>query len=129
MGEALLIDALIKSGKEGHHVSSAGIGALVGHKPDPIAIELMKERGIDITEYRGTQLNSVMTRKADLILVMESGHKTHIENKENSAKGKVFTLGQWSKFEIPDPYRKNRDAFEHALDLIDQGINDWIKRI
>lgn len=129
MGEAILKDALMKSGKENHFVSSVGIGALVGHKPDPIAIQLMEEKGIDISNYRATQMNSTIIRKSDLILVMESGHKTHIENKENSSKGKVFKLGEWGEFDIPDPYKKEREAFEYALQLIEQGVADWMKRI
>jgi protein-tyrosine phosphatase len=31
-------------------ITSAGLGALVGRKADPIAIELMAERGIDISD-------------------------------------------------------------------------------
>ena len=128
MGEALLKDALKNKEKE-YFVSSAGLGALEGHKPDKIARELMAERGIDITDYHGTQINTTLIRKSDLILVMESSHKEQIENKEPSAKGKVFRLGEWGGFDIPDPYRQSRKVFEDALSLIDKGVEEWVKRV
>ncbi len=129
MAEAILKKELVESGKENCFVSSAGIGALVGHKPDPIAIQLMQDKDIDISNYCGVQLNQTLIRKSDLILVMESGHKTYIENKEASAKGKVFKLGEWGDFEIPDPYKKEKIEFENALQLIEKGVTEWLKRI
>lgn len=128
MGEALLKQALAES-KPGCVISSAGLGALVDHAPDDMACELMRERGIDISHYRARQINTDIIRKADLILVMESVHKTAIEDKEPSAKGKVFRLGEWGKFDIIDPYKKERAVFEYALSGIDQGVADWLKRL
>jgi protein-tyrosine phosphatase len=129
MGEALLKEALKNKEGKGYFISSAGLGALEGHKPDKISIELMAERGIDISDYIGTQINTTLIRKSDLILVMESSHKEQIENKEPSAKGKVFRLGEWDGFDIPDPYRKDRKVFEEALSLIDKGVAEWVKRV
>ncbi len=129
MAEAILKNELVESGKENCFVSSAGIGALVGHKPDPFAIQLMQDKGIDISNYCGVQLNQTLIRRSDLILVMESGHKTYIENKEASAKGKVFKLGEWGDFEIPDPYKKEKIEFKNALQLIEKGVEEWLKRI
>ncbi len=50
MAEALLRDAL--RGQEDITVESAGLGALVGYPADKHAVELMKERSIDITAHR-----------------------------------------------------------------------------
>ena len=50
MAEALLRDAL--TGPEDIIVESAGLGALVGQAADKHAVELMKERSIDITAHR-----------------------------------------------------------------------------
>ncbi|OQK17891.1 hypothetical protein AU255_08525 [Methyloprofundus sedimenti] len=128
MAEALLKDALKNQDKK-YTISSAGIGALVGHKPDNIACELMLEKGLDISDYRATQLNQDMIHKADLILVMESVHKEQIELKQPSAKGKVFRLGHWGSFDIADPYRQERKVFEKAVRLIEKGVKDWVNKI
>lgn len=129
MGEALLKDALAHKQKNNYSVSSAGLGALVGHAPDKIATELMLEKGIDISGYKATQIDHSLIKDAFLILVMEKGHKTALENKEPSAKGKVFRLGEWGKFDISDPYKKDRKVFEESLRLIEKGITEWVEKI
>ncbi|MDX1505899.1 MAG: hypothetical protein R3221_09300 [Spongiibacter sp.] len=37
-------------------------------------------------------------------------------------------LGKWSKGqEVPDPYKKSREAFDHVYNLLDQFTDDWVK--
>ena len=129
MAEGLLRHALETGNKGECFVSSAGLGALVGHPPDPKACQLMIEKGIDISEYRARQLNKEMIRKTDLILVMELTHKLAIEESEPSAKGKVFRLGEWGKFDISDPYKQDLSAFVKSLNLIEQGIALWLPKL
>ncbi|MDD5461890.1 MAG: low molecular weight phosphotyrosine protein phosphatase [Methylococcales bacterium] len=129
MAEGLLKIALADSNKGDCIVSSAGLGALVGQPPDTKACQLMMQKGIDISGYRACQINKEMIRKADLILVMESAHKTTIEAGEPSAKGKVFRMGEWGKFDVPDPYKQEMSAFEKSLNLIEQGVNLWMKKL
>lgn len=110
-------------------VSSAGIKAMVGYKPDVNACQLMQEKGIDISHYSACQLNTEMIRKADLILVMESFQKAVIEAKDSSAKGKVFRLGEWENIEIPDPYGKDLVVFESTLQLIENSVTQWLGKL
>ena len=129
MAEGLLKHALASSNKGECVVSSAGLAALVGHPPDPKACQLMIEKGIDISDYRACQLNKEMIRKADLILVMEAAHKIAIEESEHSAKGKVFRLGEWGRFDIPDPYKQDLAMFVKSINLIEQGIAMWVQKL
>ncbi len=127
--EALLRQALEDANKTGYTVSSAGLGALVDHAPDKNACELLLKKGLDISGYKGSQINTHVIRKTDLILVMESGHKNALVAEDPSAKGKVFRLGEWGGFDIPDPYQKDMVAFENALQLIERGIAQWIQKL
>ena len=129
MAEGLLKHALAASNKGDCVVSSAGLGALVGHHPDPKACQLMMEKGIDISDYRACQLNKEMIRKTDLILVMETAHKIAIEESEPSAKGKIFRLGEWGKFDIPDPYKQDLSVFIESINLIEQGVALWVPKL
>ena len=129
MAEGSLRQALVSSGKTDCMVSSAGLGALIGSSPDEFACQLMMEKNVDISGYRASQLNKEMIRKADLILVMESSHKNAIEENEPSAKGKVFRLGEWGGFDIYDPYQQELEAFVKALNLIEQGVRQWIQKL
>jgi protein-tyrosine phosphatase len=69
-----------------------------------------------------------MATSFDLVLTMEEAHVRAVETLSPSARGRVFRLGKWSNFDVPDPYRKPREAFEDALRLIDQGLEDWQKK-
>jgi protein-tyrosine phosphatase len=129
MAEALLRQALSNANKVGYNISSAGLGALVDHAPDKSACELLLKKGIDISGYKASQINPQMIRRADLIMVMETGHKNAILAEEPSAKGKVFRIGEWGGFDVPDPYRKDMAAFEEALNLIEQGVMQWIQKL
>lgn len=129
MAEGLFKQALTQSTKTDCFVSSAGLNALVGHKADPKACQVMAQKGIDISSHRACQLNNEMLRKADLILVMETLHKNAIEDNEPSSRGKVFRLGEWEKFDIADPYQKDLSVFEETLILIEHGVSQWIKRL
>lgn len=128
MAEGLLKHEIAKKDPS-CQVSSAGLGALAGHHPDKNSCALMLKKNIDITSYKARQIDNTMIRKADLILVMELSHKNAIEEMEPSAKGKVFRLGHWGDFDIPDPFQKNLSAFENALKLIDKGIAEWLKKL
>ena len=127
MAEALLRQAL--GNDSGITVSSAGIAALVDHPVSQHAIDLMSERGIDITSHRARQLTPELVSQADLILVMETRHKRVLDSDEPTARGKVYRLGEWQDVDIADPFQQPRETFEEALTLIDQGIEDWVKRL
>ena len=124
MGEALIAAALPQL-----EVASAGVGALVGQPADPIARQLMAERGLDIESHRARQLTNLMCQQADLILVMDEEQRLLINQRHPLTRGKLFRLGEVARVDIPDPYRLGRPAFEQALQLIDAGASAWVERI
>jgi protein-tyrosine phosphatase len=60
---------------------------------------------------------------------MELNQKTTIIENVQSARGKVYRLGEWGSFDIADPYRQEFVAFEEALVSIEQGISQWIEKL
>lgn len=110
-------------------VRSAGLGALVGMPADVTALQLMRERGIDLRAHRATQINRAMCLESDIVLVMDSEQRTRLESLYPQARGRVFRLGEYTKRDIPDPYRQGQQAFRDALTLIDEGAQEWLRRI
>lgn len=121
MAEALLRDALARAGRQ-VRVESAGLGALVDRPADPLAIECVAALGIDLTAHRARQLTPQMLRDFQLVLVMEAWQVKDVERLSPVARGKVYRLGHWGDFDIPDPYQRPRDAFERALARIQTGV-------
>ena len=110
-------------------VQSAGVGALVGEQADPVARELMLARGLDIEGHRARQLLRSHCMHADLVLVMDMEQKRYIERLNPLSRGRVFRLGEFGDADIQDPFRRGREAFERALDSIEQGVSAWSERI
>jgi len=52
-----------------------------------------------------------------------------IDELDQAARGKVHRLGGWRDMDIGDPYRQPREAFEEALQGIEDGVADWVKRL
>ncbi len=126
MAEGILRAHAESTGKS-CRIESAGIAAVVGAPADPLAVELMQQRDIDISSHRGRQITYDILRQFDLILVMEQRHRLHIEQLTPVTKGRVFTLGHWDGFDVQDPYGHPLKAFEDALRRIDQGVISWQK--
>ena len=112
-----------------HQVWSAGLTALVGSPADPTSVQIAQEQGLDLSAHRAQQVSSYMCQQAELILVMEQSHKAQLEQLYPQVRGKVFRLGQFGQFEIEDPYRQPREAFDSAYQGIAQGVADWLTRI
>ncbi len=124
MAEGLFRQALPET-----NVVSAGLAALVGQPADACAVALMNELDLDITAHRARQLNGNLARNADLILVMDNLQRQEIQRLHPATTGRVFRLGELAKFDVPDPYRAERPAFENALELIQRGVEVWVPRI
>lgn len=128
MGEALFADRLEKISAD-VMVASAGIAALVDKPADSMAQELLKNRGLDISGHRARQLTSSILLGSDLVLTMDTRQQEQIEDMLPSIRGRVHRLGKWTGFDVPDPYKRPKLVFEQALALIEQGVDDWQKKI
>jgi protein-tyrosine phosphatase len=132
MAEVLLAERLRARGHPAV-VESAGIAALVGRPADPFAQALMAQRGLDLSRHRARQLTPELIRAFELVLVMEAEQQREVESILPSARGRVHRIGRWGGFDVPDPYKRDRAAFERAQALIERGIDDlerafWPKR-
>lgn len=124
-----MAEAMLKQALPRHDISSAGLGALVGQPADPHAVALMRQQGIDITAHRARQLESWMLGAADLVLVMDTEQKRHLEQKHPLCRGKVYRLGEAEGTDIEDPYQQGAAAFAAAAMLATRGVDAWVDRI
>lgn len=108
-------------------VYSAGLHALVGASVDRSAVEAAWRKGIDIRGHRARQISTWMVEDADLILTMDRAQKCDIEVNFPKFKHKVWRLGEYGNYDVPDPYQKAMSAFQESLFLISLGIEDWTK--
>lgn len=124
-----IAEALLQQQFPDKKIWSAGLGALVGNPAEPLSVDVAAAHGLDLSAHRGQQLVAWMCQSAELILVMEQSQKTEIEQHYPLVRGKVYRLGEIGKFDIADPYRQPRAAFDTAYAAIARGVTDWVPRI
>lgn len=131
-------EALFKKLLPGKDICSAGLAALVGEGAEATAQEIAAQHGVFMQEHRAQSVNSSLCAWADLILVMEKGHKLELEQRYPAVRGKAYLLGRYLQekglgseegVDIRDPYRRDRDAFVRAYDQIAAAVESWIPKI
>lgn len=107
-------------------ISSAGLGALVGHSADANACEVAGRRALSLEGHKARQITSELCRGHDLILVMEQTQINEITRIAPEVRGKTMLFGHWSGGrDVPDPYRKSMEAFESVYLLLDDAAQKW----
>jgi glycine hydroxymethyltransferase len=126
MAEELLRSQL--NGDRNIEVSSAGIGAVNGQPPSSYAIEVMKEKGLDISRLRSQPIHQELIRNADCIFVMTYGHLDSLLLLYPSAAEKTFMLREFQpglapdEREVDDPIGQSRETYRACRDQIEQSI-------
>lgn len=129
VGERLLAARLRDRGSA-IAVSSAGIGALVGHGADETAAAVAAEHGIDLAGHVARQFSRELGAAHDLILTMEPGHRREIIAAAPDLSGKVMLFDHWQGGKgIADPYRHSRQFHEEVFALIDRAGSAWAARL
>ena len=97
-------------------VRSAGFIALPGNTATDLAMMVAKEQGVDLSQHRAQPLTSSLVREADLILVMEPGHRWELLYHRSEAASKIFLLTHFAPSGdrdrgIADPYGMDIEAY------------------
>jgi protein-tyrosine phosphatase len=106
---------------------------------DATAAELATTEGLDTQAHVARQVTQDMIQWADLVLVMSQRQRSQVGKIVPEAIGKTMLLGHWIQHngtradigmeDIPDPYKKSRDVFEHVHKLMHQGVSLWAEKI
>jgi protein-tyrosine phosphatase len=125
VGERILASLLPKV-----KVTSAGIGALVGHGADSTTTEVAKSHGISLDGHVARQFANRIGEESDLILVMEEGHRREISKQAPHLRGRIMLFDHWSGGTgIPDPYKRPLDFHENTFNLISTAAGAWSARL
>ncbi|MCG8392819.1 MAG: low molecular weight phosphotyrosine protein phosphatase [Pseudomonadales bacterium] len=124
------VAAMLRELKPGKTVASAGLVGLTGHDMEPTARAVAEENGLDCGPHTARKLDSEICRDSDLILVMESRQKERLSQTFPEASGKTFLLSHWNGgHDIPDPYKRGRDAFERIYPMMQDASKAWAEKL
>ncbi len=124
------VAAMLRELKPEKAVSSAGLVGLVGQDMESTARAVAEENGLDCGTHVARKLDSELCRDSDLILVMESRQKERLGRAFPEASGKTFLLTHWNGgHDIPDPYKRGRDAFERIYPPMREATKAWAEKL
>ncbi|MCK9268353.1 MAG: low molecular weight protein arginine phosphatase [Alkaliphilus sp.] len=128
-------------------VISAGIYAWEGDKASYGAEKILKEKGINVTEYSSRLLTPKLVEEADLVLTMTSNHKRAVLGMCPKAGTKVHTLKEYAlnrgdkevhisdigsggaDYDIKDPYGQSVDVYRESAEEIEKYLHILIDKI
>lgn len=111
-------------------VASGGVLGIVGRRPDPLAVRVMGEVGVDISDLRSSGLTPELIDWADHVLVMELRHQMHLHGQFPACDGKVLLLGSFGgASEVPDPIGGWRWRFRRTRELLVRSIDSFVAQL
>jgi protein-tyrosine-phosphatase len=112
-------------------IASAGIYAPLGYPAAQNTLAVLKQRGIDLSQHRSSQITREMVEAYNLILTMERGQKEALQMAFQNQANKVYLLtemvgGYW---EIVDPVGGTLADFEDTAREIGQILTIGFEKI
>lgn len=132
MAVGFLQERLRRDGRQDDvRVRSAGTWTVEGYPATSYALQVMAERGLDISDHRSHVLIARDVEEADLILVMAQGHREAIEAEFPQARGKTVLLSEMvgRSYDIPDPYGAPMAAYRRCADELEDLIEEGYEKI
>ncbi|NJL25122.1 MAG: low molecular weight phosphotyrosine protein phosphatase [Calothrix sp. SM1_5_4] len=118
-------------------IDSAGTGGWhEGESPDARMIHHAKKRGYDISDLETRQIRAPEDlHEFDYILTMDNANLRNVQalDVKKQHHHKIKALVSYCRIhaiaEVPDPYYKEEDGFEHVLDLLEDACAQLLEEI
>ncbi|MDX1944985.1 MAG: Sua5/YciO/YrdC/YwlC family protein [Pirellulaceae bacterium] len=107
-------------------VMSAGVSAAPGGRSTPEAVDVMRERGIDLSGHESQPLSDRLIRFADLILTMTRSHREQVLANWPEAEPRTHLISR-GRGDVADPIGGPVEHYRRCADQIDAYLEAWIK--
>ena len=123
-----------------HHVEQAGLMERflidsagthdyhIGDPPDARTQRAAKQRGYDMSNLRGRQVEAVDFARFDYVLAMDEANLDILRRlRPRDARSHLGLFLEFAQHhaerEVPDPYYGGSDGFERVLDMVEDAAN------
>lgn len=116
-------------------VRSAGTWGAQGDVASPNAVKTARERGVDISGHRASQLDSSLIQESDLILTMEPSHLEEVLTEAPGADGRAHVITAYADPEggdpggVEDPYGGDRSFYARTCHEIEELLRMAMPRL
>lgn len=134
LAEVIARRALGREGLDGVEVSSAGTFAEDGAFASSGSLEVARENELDLEAFQSRRLTGDLLEEADLVLVMEPGHRSGVLGLAPQSDTKTYLLGELGGAKggdaaVSDPFGGTIDSYRRTYGKLDRLIMDAIPRI
>lgn len=104
----------------------------------PETIDYVKQRGIDMSNFRPTTITRELLDNQDLIIGMEKFHLLKVRHKfkelREKLKDKMYTLKQFNgadkrDYNIPDPYMTGFENYNRIMKIVEENVEKLVEKI
>ena len=106
-------------------VMSAGIAAMLGGRAAPEGVQVMAQRGLDLTEHETHPLTEQLVRHADLILTMTRTHRQAILAQWPEAADRTKLLAR-DRSDIADPIGGPLELYNRCAAQLEAHLKAWV---
>lgn len=118
IAEFLLKDKLEKANITSVEVASCGINVLSNEQMSPLAVKALASKDINDCTHNAAVITDDAVNNADYIFTMSYRQKNIVSNYYRTQKARC--IGELTQSEeIEDPYGKDYEAYESALNKLD----------
>ena len=106
----------------------------VGSPPDSRTQRAAQQRGFDMTQLRGRQVEAADFSRFDYVLAMDSANLTILNRlapKDSTVQACLFLdyAHHHVEREVPDPYYGGMDGFERVLDMVEDAAAGLLQHL
>ena len=115
-------------------IDSAGTHAYhIGKQPDARAQSASLNRGIDLSNLRGRQVEPADFDKFNYVIAMDDSNHADLTQVAGGSPENLHMFLSFSdafnEKEVPDPYYGGEQGFEHVLDLVEDASRGLLAHI
>ena len=134
LAEVIARRELAGAGVDSVHVSSAGTVGETGGCASSGSLEVARQHGLDLETFVSRALTQEIVDEADLILVMEPGHRSSVLGLSPTADTKTWVLGEFAgkkgtEAVVPDPFGGSIDSYRRTYDKIENFLREGLSRL
>ena len=134
--EAVFRQYVERAGFAGQIITdSAGTHAYhIGSPPDSRTQRAAQQRGFDMTDLRGRQVEAADFSRFDYVLAMDTANLAILNRlapKESPTQARLFLdyAHHHVEREVPDPYCGGEEGFERVLDMVEDAAAGLLQHI
>ena len=114
--------------EHGVDVFSAGVAAWENSPASPQSVEVMKDRGLDLTQHLSRQVTAQMIAQSDAVLAMTPRHQAVLQQLSPADSERIWLLGG-SGVDIADPFGGSVEEYRQCAGEIAEYTGRWVRRL